>query len=254
MAWQPRSCRFSRWGHGKLLPMHGWQTPQILKISPLSLVCWLGMPHSFPILWFPGKGCQPVCFVWETSAVFLRRAGLRVEAFSPPPVQSSYRKHIHSLLAPWQQRAHSPALAGGKSCWHTSPSLLFHLLSKFTQHRLKHPSNWNHSIQKQGGWVTCFWDLDLSDDFLMCFCWVMSYFPGPQLFFSFTTSAPFVGSSSGWGQTQQCLPGTDALRHCYSPLLTPETSWKLPGRVVGLSLLLRTLPNFSFLLKKVLHL
>lgn len=32
-------------------------------------------------------------------------------------------------------------LAGGKSCWHTSPSLLFHLLSEFTQHTLRHPSN-----------------------------------------------------------------------------------------------------------------
>lgn len=31
-------------GSGK----QGWQTPQIPKISPLSLVCWLGLPHFFP--------------------------------------------------------------------------------------------------------------------------------------------------------------------------------------------------------------
>lgn len=83
---------------------HGWQTPQIPKISPLSLVCWLGLPHSFPSFWLSERdaslsvlsGRLPLCF-WEMLAI-----EKHLQASGPPLVQPSYRKAVCSLFAPWQ--------------------------------------------------------------------------------------------------------------------------------------------------------
>lgn len=54
---------------------HGWQTPpdsQDFTTVPGMLARAASL---FPLLLTLRKGCQPVCPVWETSAVFLRSAG-----------------------------------------------------------------------------------------------------------------------------------------------------------------------------------
>ena len=250
MVWQPSSCQFSRWGPWELLSK--WQWKARLADPPDSqdfttVPGMLAEPASlFPLLLTLRKGCQPVCSVWETSAALLRSPG-----YWEAPPSLWYPSNLITL----QEGCLSPVctLTGEKplTCSSTLLSLLSHFLSKLPQPRLEWPPGFARArtiLFRNKGVDN--WDFDLSENVIVCFCWVMlsflvSIFPHNHYFHPLCRGLIPLNSntavSPGNQGTETLLSSPHTHTHTYTHT---HPLWNLQGEVIGFQLFLKTLSNF----------